>query len=879
MFRKVLVANRGEIAVRAFRAATELGAQTVAVFPHEDRKSEHRPQGGRGLPDRRAGAPGPGLPRPAGDRPGRRRGRRRRDLPRLRLPLGEPRCWPRPATPAGITFIGPPADVLHLTGNKARAIAAAREAGLPTLRGSEPSDDVDAVLAAAAEHRLPGLRQGGRRRRRARHAAGRARGGPARVARGRACARRRRRSATPRVFLEQAVVSPRHIEVQVLADARRQRHPPVRARLLGAAAAPEGRRDRARRPNLDPETARADVRRTPSRSPATIGYVNAGHGRVPARPGRPLRLHRDEPPHPGRAHGDRGGHRRRPGQSPRCGSPPARPCADLGLTPGRHPAARRRAAVPDHHRGPRQRLPPGHRHGSPSTARPAARACGSTAARSSSAPRSAPTSTRCWSSSPAAARTSRSPCAARAARWPSSGSAGSRPTSRSCRRCSTEPDFWRGAATTSLHRRATRAARRRGSAPTAAPSCSPTSPTSRSTSRTARSAPRSARAASCPRIDLDAPPPPGARDLLLRVGPAEFAAAAARSRTAVAGHRHDLPRRPPVARSPPGCAPATCSTSPGTWLAPHPAAAQRGGVGRGDVRRRAALPRRGPLGAARRAARGDAQHAAADAAARPQHRRLHAVPDRGHRRVRARGRPHRHRHLPDLRLAQRRRRRCARPSRRCSRPAPRSPRWRCATPATCSTRDEQLYTLDYYLRPGRADRRQPAPTSRHQGHGRAAARAGRGPAGHRAARAVRPAGAPAHPRHRRRPDRPPCSPRSTPASTPSTPPAPRCRAPPASRRMSALVAATDGTERPTGLDIDKAVCDLEPYWEAVRQLYAPVRVGPAPPPPAASTSTRSPAASCRTCASRRSRSASATGSRRSRTCTPPRTASWATSSR
>ena len=42
MFSKVLVANRGEIAVRAFRAAYELGARTVAVFPHEDRRSEHR---------------------------------------------------------------------------------------------------------------------------------------------------------------------------------------------------------------------------------------------------------------------------------------------------------------------------------------------------------------------------------------------------------------------------------------------------------------------------------------------------------------------------------------------------------------------------------------------------------------------------------------------------------------------------------------------------------------------------------------------------------------------------------------------------------------------------------------------------------------------
>src|SRR6476661_5208550 len=42
MFEKVLVANRGEIAIRAFRAAYELGARTVAVFPHEDRWSEHR---------------------------------------------------------------------------------------------------------------------------------------------------------------------------------------------------------------------------------------------------------------------------------------------------------------------------------------------------------------------------------------------------------------------------------------------------------------------------------------------------------------------------------------------------------------------------------------------------------------------------------------------------------------------------------------------------------------------------------------------------------------------------------------------------------------------------------------------------------------------
>src|SRR3954451_18426310 len=42
MFAKVLVANRGEIAVRAFRAAYELGAATVAVYPYEDRNAVHR---------------------------------------------------------------------------------------------------------------------------------------------------------------------------------------------------------------------------------------------------------------------------------------------------------------------------------------------------------------------------------------------------------------------------------------------------------------------------------------------------------------------------------------------------------------------------------------------------------------------------------------------------------------------------------------------------------------------------------------------------------------------------------------------------------------------------------------------------------------------
>ena len=142
MFSKVLVANRGEIAIRAFRAAYELGARTVAVFPNEDRWSEHRLKadesyeiGQRGHPVRayldpdaivavavRAGAdavyPGYGF-------------------------LSENPKLAEACANAGITFVGPTADVLTLTGNKARAIAAAKEAGVPTLASVPPSDDAD----------------------------------------------------------------------------------------------------------------------------------------------------------------------------------------------------------------------------------------------------------------------------------------------------------------------------------------------------------------------------------------------------------------------------------------------------------------------------------------------------------------------------------------------------------------------------------------------------------------------------------------------------------------------------------------------------------------------------------------------------------------
>ncbi|QII00917.1 pyruvate carboxylase [Rhodococcoides fascians A21d2] len=216
MFSKVLVANRGEIAIRAFRASYELGASTVAVFPFEDRNSVHRTKadeayqiGEKGHPVRaylsvdeivaaakRSGAdavyPGYGF-------------------------LSENPDLAAACAEAGITFVGPSADVLELTGNKARAIAAAKAAGLPVLASSEPSSDIDELVAASETMTFPLFVKavaggGGRGMRRVAE--------PAQLRESIEAAAREAESAfgDATVFLEQAVIDPRHIEVQILAD-------------------------------------------------------------------------------------------------------------------------------------------------------------------------------------------------------------------------------------------------------------------------------------------------------------------------------------------------------------------------------------------------------------------------------------------------------------------------------------------------------------------------------------------------------------------------------------------------------------------------------------------------------------------------------------
>ncbi len=213
---KVLVANRGEIAVRAFRAAYELRVATVAVYPYEDRNSLHRLKADESYQIGERGHPV-------------RAYLNIEDIVATALACGADAIYPgygflsenpdlaAACAAAGITFVGPRAEVLELTGNKARAIAAARAAGLPVLASSAPSSSVDELTAAAESMEFPLFVKavaggGGRGMRRV--------AAPAALPEAIEAASREAESAfgDATVFLEQAVINPRHIEVQILAD-------------------------------------------------------------------------------------------------------------------------------------------------------------------------------------------------------------------------------------------------------------------------------------------------------------------------------------------------------------------------------------------------------------------------------------------------------------------------------------------------------------------------------------------------------------------------------------------------------------------------------------------------------------------------------------
>lgn len=217
MFSKILVANRGEIAIRAFRAAYELGAKTVAVFPYEDRNSIHRQKADEAYLIGEEGHPVRAYLDVA-------------EIIRVAKEAGCDAIYPgygflsenpqlaRAAREAGIAFVGPEADILELAGHKVHALNAAREAGIPVLRSTQPSSDVDKLLSEAADIGFPIFVKavaggGGRGMRRVDTAKD--------LPEALNAAMREADTAfgDSTVFLEQAVLRPRHIEVQILADA------------------------------------------------------------------------------------------------------------------------------------------------------------------------------------------------------------------------------------------------------------------------------------------------------------------------------------------------------------------------------------------------------------------------------------------------------------------------------------------------------------------------------------------------------------------------------------------------------------------------------------------------------------------------------------
>jgi len=272
LFRKILVANRGEIAIRAMRAAYELGAQTVAVYPYEDRNSLHRLKADEAYQIGEEGHPVRAYLDVS-------------EIIRVAKESGADAIYPgygflsenpdlaQAAAENGITFIGPGSHVLEMAGNKVTAKEHAIAAGVPVLKSTPASNDIEELITGADGIGFPVFAKavaggGGRGMRRVdvkedlREAL--------------EAAMREADSAfgDPTMFIEQAVVRPRHIEVQILADASGET-----VHLFERDCSVQRRHQKvieiAPAPNLD-EKIRQAMYRDAIAFAKSIGYVNAG---------------------------------------------------------------------------------------------------------------------------------------------------------------------------------------------------------------------------------------------------------------------------------------------------------------------------------------------------------------------------------------------------------------------------------------------------------------------------------------------------------------------------------------------------------------------------------------------------------------------------
>jgi acetyl-CoA/propionyl-CoA carboxylase biotin carboxyl carrier protein len=211
----LLIAGRGEIAVRIARTARRLGVPTVAVFSDADEDAEHVRAADVAV---RIGPP------PAREsyldidallRAAQRTGARAVH-PGYGF-LSESPAFARAVRDAGLVWVGPPPEAIELMGDKARAKACARDAGVPTIPGAEGEASAEDVRAFCAEHGFPSVIKavagGGGRGMRVVHAEGE-------IAGALDAARREAQAAfgDDRVLVERYLERARHVEVQVLAD-------------------------------------------------------------------------------------------------------------------------------------------------------------------------------------------------------------------------------------------------------------------------------------------------------------------------------------------------------------------------------------------------------------------------------------------------------------------------------------------------------------------------------------------------------------------------------------------------------------------------------------------------------------------------------------
>src|SRR5882724_2479858 len=148
--KKLLALNRSEIAIRIMRAATELGLRTVAIYSKEDRLSLHRFKAdeaymvGEGMGPVQAYLDVDGIVALA----------REKGVDLIHPGYGflsENPALPRACAAAGITFVGPSAELLEMLGDKTAARKIAEKAGVPIVPGTENAIDDAGEARAMAE--------------------------------------------------------------------------------------------------------------------------------------------------------------------------------------------------------------------------------------------------------------------------------------------------------------------------------------------------------------------------------------------------------------------------------------------------------------------------------------------------------------------------------------------------------------------------------------------------------------------------------------------------------------------------------------------------------------------------------------------------------